>query len=100
MIKIFILLTPFAFLSLILQNTSWFFKAWSRNMFSLLFIQIIVSIVLLILFSMDYSSDNMIIKFIYIGAIYSLIKANSFVRDFIGGVSTTFTQNVNNFFKK
>lgn len=99
MIKIFILLTPFAFLSLILQNTSWFFKSWLRNLFSLLFIQIIVSIVLLILFSMDFSSGNLITKFIYIGAIHSLIKANSFVREFIGGVSTTFTQNVQNFFK-
>lgn len=100
MIKIFILLTPFAFLSLILQNTSWFFKSWIRNLFSLLFIQIIVALVLLILFSMDFSSSNLLTKFIYIGAIYALIKANSFVRDFIGGVSTTFTQNVNNFFKK
>lgn len=100
MIKIFVLLTPFAFLSLLLQNTSWFFKSWVRNIFSLLFIQIIVSIVLLILFSMDYSSGNLITKFIYIGAIHSLIKANSFVREFIGGVSTTFAQNVNNFFKK
>ena len=99
MVKIFILLTPFALLSLILENTSWFFKSWARNLFSLLFIQIIVSIVLLILFSMDYSSGNLIIKFIYIGAIYSLIKANSFVREFVGGVSTTFTQNVHNFFK-
>ncbi len=98
MVKIFILLTPFALLSLILENTSWFFKSWARNLFSLLFIQIIVSIVLLILFSMDYSSGNLIIKFIYIGAIYSLIKANSFVREFVGGVSTTFTQNVHNFF--
>lgn len=99
MVKIFILLTPFAFLSLILQNTSWFFKSWLRNLFSLLFIQIIVSIVLLILFSMDFSSGNLITKFIYIGAIHSLIKANSFVREFIGGVSTTFTQNVQNLFK-
>ena len=99
MVKIFILLTPFALLSLILENTSWFFKSWARNLFSLLFIQSIVSIVLLILFSMDYSSGNLIIKFIYIGAIYSLIKANSFVREFVGGVSTTFTQNVHNFFK-
>ena len=99
MVKIFILLTPFALLSLILENTSWFFKSWARNLFSLLFIQIIVSIVLLILFSMDYSSGNLIIKFIYIGAIYSLIKANSCVREFVGGVSTTFTQNVHNFFK-
>ena len=100
MIKIFILLTPFAILSLILEHTSWFFKAWVRNLFSLLFIQVIVSIVLLILFSMDYSSNNLMTKFIYIGAIYALIKSNSFVRDFIGGVSTTFTQNVENLFKK
>lgn len=100
MIKIFILLTPFAILSLILEHTSWFFKAWIRNLFSLLFIQIIVSIVLLILFSMDYSSNNLMTKFIYVGAIYALIKSNSFVRDFIGGVSTTFTQNVENLFKK
>ena len=100
MVKIFILLTPVAFLSLILQNTSWFFKSWIRNLFSLLFIQIIVSLVLLILFSMDYSSGNLIIKFIYIGAIYALIKANSFSLEFLGGVSTTISQNVNNFFKK
>lgn len=100
MIKIFILLAPFAILSLILESTSWFFKSWIKNIFSLLFIQIIVSIVLLILFSMDYSTNNLMTKFIYVGAIYALIKSNSFVRDFVGGVSTTFTQNVENLFKK
>ena len=100
MIKIFILLTPFAILSLILENTSWFFKSWIRNLFSLLFIQIIVSIVLLLLFAMDYSSNNLMTKFIYIGAIYALIQSNSFVRDFVGGVSTTFSQNVENLFQK
>lgn len=100
MIKIFILLTPFSILSLILDTTSWFFKSWLRNLFSLLFIQIIVALVLLILFSMDYSSNNLMTKFIYVGAIYALIKSNSFVRDFVGGVSTTFTQSVENLFKK
>lgn len=100
MIKIFILLTPFAILSLTLDNTSWFFKTWARNLFSLLFIQIIVAIVLLLLFAIDYSSNNLMTKFIYVGAIYALIQANSFVRDFIGGVSTTFSQNVENLFKK
>lgn len=96
MVKIFILLTPFAILSLSLNSTSWFFRAWFKNFFSLLFIQIIVSLVLLILFSMDYSSSNVLFKFIYVGGIYALIKANSFVRDFIGGVSTTFSQSVSN----
>ena len=100
MLKIFILLTPFAILSLILDASSWFFKSWLRNLFSLLFIHIIVAIVLLILFSVDYSSNNLMTKFIYVGAIYALIKSNSFVREFVGGVSTTFTQNVENLFKK
>lgn len=93
-VKVFILLTPFAILSLAITSTSWFFKAWFRNLFSLLFIQIIVSLVLLILFSMDYSSGNLLTKFLYVGAIYALIKANSFVREFIGGVSTNVSQSV------
>ena len=94
MIKIFILITPFAILSLSLSSTSWFFKSWIKNLFSLLFIQIIVSLVLLIIFSMDYSSGNLLVKFLYIGAIYALIKANSFVREFIVGISTTISQSV------
>lgn len=97
MIKVFVLLSPFAFLSLSLTKTNWFFSAWFRNLFSLLFIQLIVSLVLLILFSMDYSSSNLFSKFVYVGGIYALIKTNSFVRDFIGGVSTEVSQSVKNF---
>ena len=97
LIKVFVLLSPFAFLSLTLDKTSWFFKTWFRNLFSLLLIQIIVSIVLLILFSMDYSSSNLFSKFIYVGGIYGLIRTNSLVRDFIGGVSTEVSQSVKNF---
>lgn len=95
MIKVFALLSPFAILSLCLNSTSWFFRIWFRNLFSLLLIQIIVSIVLLILFSMDYNSDGIIVKFLYIGAIYALIRVNSFVREFVGGVSTVVSQPVN-----
>lgn len=97
-IKVFILLAPFAILSLSLQNTSWFFKSWIRNLFALLLLQIIVSLVLLILFSMDYSSSILFSKFIYVGGIYALIRANSFIREFIGGVSTQVTQSVKRLF--
>ncbi len=102
MIKVFVLLAPFSFLSLSLDSTSWFFKSWLKNLFSLLFIQVIVSLVLLILFSLDFSSSNLFNKFIYVGGIYSLIKANSFVREFLGGVSTNISQTVKSFggFKK
>lgn len=90
MIKIFVLLTPFAILSLCMENTSWFFKLWSRNLFSMLLIQTIVALVLLILFSIDYNSKDLITKFIYVGGIYALIRANSFVREFMtgSGIST------------
>ena len=99
LIKVFVLISPFAILSNSLNTTSWFFKSWFRNLFSLLFIQIIVSIILLILFSIDYSSSNLLSKFIYIGGLFALIKSNSFVREFLGGISTDISQNVNNLSK-
>lgn len=89
MIKIFVLLAPFAFLSLTLESTSHFFKSWYKSLFSLLFIQILVAIVLLLLFSMEYSKENLINKFIYMGGIYALIRANSIVRELLGGISTS-----------
>ena len=51
----------------------------------------------------DNSMDRYLFnKFVYVGGIYSLIKANSFVREFIGGVSTNISQSVKSFanFKK
>ena len=96
-VKVFVLLSPFSFLSLSLTHSSWFFRTWAKNLFSLLFIQIIVSLVLLVLFSMEFSDTDLFTKFIYIGGIYVLIKANSFVREFIGGVSTNISQTVNSF---
>ena len=48
---------------------------------------------------MNYS-DKLVIKFIYVGGIYALIKANSIVKEFIGGLSTNFSLNVNNLIKK
>ena len=88
MVKILILLAPFAFLSLTMENTAHFFKSWYRNLFSLLFVQIMVAIVLLLLFSMDYSKANLLNKFIYLGGIYALIRSNSIVRELFGGMST------------
>ena len=95
-IKIFVLLSPFAILSLCMENTSWFFRLWSRNLFSMLFIQIIVSLILLIMFSIDYNTKDLMVKFIYVGGIYALIRANSFVREFMmgAGISTNVQNNI------
>ena len=99
LIKVFILLTPLAFLSLIFSKTSWFFNSWLKNIFSLLFLQIIVSIILLLMFSIPFSDSSLLNKCIYIGGMYALIQANTIVKEFIGGLSTTISQNVESFKK-
>lgn len=95
MLKVFILICPFAILSLINKNTIWIFKSWIRIIISLLFFQILISLILLIIFSIEYS-DNIFSKLLYIGGIYSLIKANQFIREFIGGISTEINSNFSN----
>ena len=88
LIKVFIVFSPFAFISLLTPNTSWIFKSWIKLFISLLSLQILVSLILLISFSAEYSSVNSFSRFVYMGSIYTLIKANTFVKDFMGGLST------------
>ena len=94
MVKIFILICPFAILSLINESTSWFFKTWFRTIFSLLIQQSFISIILLLIFSFDFQ-DNIISKLMYIGGIYALTRANFYVRSLIGGISTDISNNLN-----
>lgn len=95
MVKVFILITPFAILSLINESTSWFFKTWLRTVLSLLFQQSLVAIILLIIFSFNFSSNNIISQLMCIGGIYALARANSYIRSLIGGISTDVSNNFN-----
>ena len=88
MIRVFILLCPFAILSLSIDKFSWIFKSWCKTFLSLLFLQILVSLILLITFSLEYNPNNFFSQLLYIGSIYALIKANSFLREFMGGLTT------------
>ena len=88
MLKVLLLLCPFAVLTLINEKTSYFFKAWLKSFISLLFIQILISIILVLIFSLNLSSEDLFSKLLLIGSIYTLIKANNFVRELIGGIST------------
>ena len=94
MVKVFILICPFSILSLINESTSWFFKTWFKTILSLLLQQSFISIILLVIFSFDFS-DNIISKLMYIGGIYALTRANSYIRSLIGGISTDISNNLN-----
>lgn len=96
LIKVFIIFAPFAFISLVNHNTSWIFKSWLKLFISLLSLQLLVSLILIISFSIRFDSSNMFSKFVYMGSIYALIRSNSFIRDFMGGLSTDINMGFSN----
>ena len=101
-LSFFNLALSYSFLCLITPNTSWVFKSWFKILMSLLLLQVFVSIILLISFSININSSDVSSKLIYIGSVYALIKANTFVRDFMGGLSTDISlgiSNINSFIK-
>lgn len=93
MVNVFILIMPFAILSLINYSTSWFFKVYLKAFFSLLLLQSLVSLILLIIFSFDFSSQDIFNKLICIGGIYALVRANSYMKELIGGINTDISAN-------
>ena len=96
LVKVFVILSPFAFLTLATKPTSIIFKSWVKAFLSLLLIQDFVAIVLLLVFSLDLSPSNLFSKFILIAAIFILIKSNSYVRELFGGISTDFSVGMSN----
>lgn len=88
MIKVFIIISPFAFLSLSIPNTSVFFKCWIKSFIALLFVELLASIILIVMFSITYSSKDITSKLLLIGALFALIKSNSYIKELIGGINT------------
>lgn len=96
MIKIFILIFPFAIISLLNESSSYFFKTYIKSFISLLFTQSIVALVLLIVFSLDFTTNNLFSQVIFIGTIYCLSRVNYFMKELMGGITTTVYSNASN----
>lgn len=93
LVKVLILLFPFSLLSLSTNSTSWIFKSWCRAIFSLLFVQIFITLVLTLLFSLKVKSNDLFSQISYISTIFILTKSNSYVKELIGGISTEVNTN-------
>ena len=92
MIQIFVLLFPFAILFVIYDKTVWISKAIIKVLIILLLEQVLISLILVLSFS--FSISNELSKVLYIGIIYSLMKANSYMYMIFGGISTSITNNL------
>jgi len=76
MCKILTLLSPFAFLSLTNSCLSGFFKSWFSNYLIILAMQIFVSIVLVLTFSLDFHTETTLTKIAYIGILFIISKCH------------------------
>ncbi len=98
MVQIFILISPFAFLSLVSNSTDWFFKVWIKTFLSLLFVQILIALILLLSFSIPLANSSNFDSILFIGIIYALTKANGYMKELFGGISTTINSNLTSIF--
>jgi len=96
LVKVFVLISPFAILSLCNKNTSVLFNSWIKSFLSLTLVQVFVSIILLLIFSLNISSNSVLSKFILIGALFILIKANGYVKEILGGIGSDVNMGINN----
>ena len=97
LIKVFVFISPFAILSLCNKSTSILFKSWFKSFISLMLVQVFVALILLLIFSLDFDSNNTFSKFILIGSIFILIKANTYVKEMLGGISSDVGIGLGNF---
>lgn len=97
MVKVFIVLFPFALLSLVTYSTSWLFKTWLRTFLSLLLVQSFISIILILLFALNINSADIFAQISYISTIFILSKANTYIRELFGGISFDANPNIINF---
>ena len=96
MIQILIIISPFAFLSLISEKTENFFKKWLISFLSLLLEQVLISIILILSFSFEKNISDTLLKLLYIGILYALTKSNYFMNQLNGGINTTINSVINN----
>lgn len=89
LVQVFVIIAPFAILSLTLDKTSWFFKVWLRIFMSLLLEQILIAVILLLAFSIEGQRNSDFVQLLYTGVIYALTSTNTYMRQLFGGISTS-----------
>lgn len=99
MLLVFIILFPFALLTLMNYSTRWFFQSWSRCFFSLLILEYLVDFILLLIFSIPFEKNQPFSMLLLLGCMYALIRANHYIQQLVGGISISVTSNISSLLK-
>ena len=87
LIKVFVLVSPFAILCASTPSSIGLFKSWIKCFISLLILEIFSSLILIVMFSIKYDPNDLASKLLFLGSILALIKSNSIMKEFLGGLS-------------
>ena len=97
MVKLLILISPFAILCLLNQSTVGLFKSWYKCFLTLLLLQVFVALTLVLSFSITREMlESPLKELLLVGTIIALMKSNEYVKDLLGGlgVSTNFQSGI------
>ena len=94
------IIKSFTSFGLISTSSEWFFKIWLKSFMSLLFVQLLISIILLFSYSINFTQNNILSKILYIGILYALTRANLYIKELFGGISTNVSSSFLNFSRK
>lgn len=87
-IKVLILLSPFAIICLINPSTSGLFKSWLKCFLTILFLQIFISLVLLLSYAIiKETTTSPFRELLLVGTIMALLKSNEYVKELMGGLN-------------
>lgn len=87
LIDLLVLISPFAFLSLILESSERFFYAWFKSFISMLLIQILLSLIILLSYSFSIIDNLDIQKLLSVASIFSIIKTDYIMKELLGGLT-------------
>ena len=94
MIQLFVLICPFAILSMLNDGTEKLFKSWLKNFLSVLFVQIVLALILLLAFSFKYIFDVNLQKLLYVAIIFAITRMNHFMKELLGGITFDIKQSI------
>lgn len=97
MILIFILISPFAFLSLLTNSSSWIFKTWIKSFVSLLLYQLIIGLLLIISFTFTNIANSLLVSIFYVGIIQAFQRTSFFIKELLGGINISVSNSSNSF---
>ena len=94
LIQVFVIMCPFAVLSLLNEGSERFFKSWLKNFLMLLFVQILLSIMLMLAFSFEGIANKVLQKLLFVAVVYAVSRTNYFMKEIIGGITFDVKQNI------